>query len=66
MFFFLQNYEVSSSARYELSDGTALECVLPAEDDENELGSVLYKTVAVHTDLLPNVYEGQCLNGLLI
>jgi len=54
----LQNYQVSPSAEYQLADGTTIQCVLPAKDDTNELASVLYKNVAVHTDLLPNVYEG--------
>ena len=57
--FVFQNYQVSPSARYELSDGTVLECILPADGEKNECDSALYQNVAVHTDLLPNVYEGQ-------
>ena len=53
-----QNYEFSPSARYELSDGTVLECVIAADDERIEVDSALYHNVAAHTDLLPNVYEG--------
>jgi len=53
-----QNYQVSPSATYRLSDGTVLECVLPADCEKNEVDSALYQNVALHTDLLPNVYEG--------
>jgi len=56
--FLFQNYQVSPSARYELSDGTVLDCILPADGEKNEYDSALYQNVAMHTDLLPNVYEG--------
>ena len=49
---------VSPSTRYELLDGTVLECVLPADGEKLELVSALLPNIAVHTDLLPNVYEG--------
>lgn len=54
-----QVYQLSPSARYELSDGTVLECVLPVDGVKSEHDSELYQSVAVHTDLLPRVYEGQ-------
>jgi len=41
-----------------LSDGTVLQCVLPVDGEANEPDSALYQNIAVHTDLLPNVYEG--------
>jgi len=53
-----QKYQTSPSAKYELSDGTVLQCVLAADSEKTKLDSALYENVAVHTDLLPNVYEG--------
>lgn len=35
-----------------------LQCVQAADAEEKKLDSSLYENVAVHTDLLPNVYEG--------
>jgi len=56
--FIQQNFQVSPSTRYELSDATVLQCVLPVDGEANEPDSALYQNIAVHTDLLPNVYEG--------
>jgi len=53
-----QKYQTSPSTRYELSDDTVLQCVLASDSEKKKLDSSLYQNVAVHTDLLPNVYEG--------
>ena len=55
----LQNHKVKPSTTYELPDGTIIKSILPADDGEDdEPVSALYQSVAMHTDLLANVYEG--------
>jgi len=59
LYFAFQKYQISPSTTYELSNGTVLQCVLATSTLENKkLDSALYQNVALHTDLLPNIYEG--------